>query len=188
MHRLIDEVPKKKMGPSLDLPTLILYLHAPEGLPLRPNSVGGTKQEKRGEKRGKERGVLADSQGLPGRGKPRIPGIRTIVFRAMKTLLSNKNLSRKKEKKKSINSIPRALRRYDLCSWSSHTQLQETAILLGCTPHKLLRKHDKALTFSNTKPQPPLSWDGTGPGPYHPSPTPMTAILKYCMTSMSQLL
>jgi len=88
----------------------------------------------------------------------------------MKTLLSNKNLSRKKERKKSIHSIPLALRRYDLYSWSSHTQLQQTAILLGCTSPKLLCKYDKALTFSNTKPQPPPA-----PGPYHPSPTPMAA-------------
>jgi len=43
-----------------------------------------------------------------------------------------------------ILSLTRALRRYDLCSWSSHTPLQQTAILLGSRAPKLLHKHDKA--------------------------------------------
>ena len=47
-----------------------------------------------------------------------------------------------------ILSLTRALRRYDLCSWPSHTPLQQTAILLGSSPPKLLRKHDKAWTHS----------------------------------------
>jgi len=33
-----------------------------------------------------------------------------------------------------ILSLTRALRRYDLYSWSSHTPLQQTAILLGSSP------------------------------------------------------
>ena len=37
-----------------------------------------------------------------------------------------------------------------LCSWSSHTPLQQTAILLGSSPPKLLRKHDKAWTHSTS--------------------------------------
>jgi len=45
-----------------------------------------------------------------------------------------------------ILSLTRALRRYNLCSWSSHTPPQQTAILLGSRPPKLLRKHDKAWT------------------------------------------
>jgi len=49
-----------------------------------------------------------------------------------------------------ILSLTRALRRYDLCSWSSHTPLQQTAILLGSIPPKLLRKHDKAWTHSTS--------------------------------------
>jgi len=47
-----------------------------------------------------------------------------------------------------ILSLTRALRRYDLYSWSSHTLLQQTAILLGSSPPKLFRKHDKAWTHS----------------------------------------
>jgi len=70
-----------------------------------------------------------------------------------------------------ILSLTCALRRSDLCSWFLHTPLQQTAILLGSSPPKLLRKHDKAWThststtctqliyslqshFSNTNPQP----------------------------------
>ena len=49
-----------------------------------------------------------------------------------------------------LHGITRALRRYDLCSWSSHTPLQQTAILLGSSPPKLLRKHDKAWTHSTS--------------------------------------
>jgi len=49
-----------------------------------------------------------------------------------------------------ILSLTRALRRYDLCSWSSRTPLQQTAILLGFRPPKLLRKHDKAWTDSTS--------------------------------------
>jgi hypothetical protein len=49
-----------------------------------------------------------------------------------------------------ILTLTRALRRYDLCSWSSHTPLQQTAILLGSSPPKLLRKHDKAWTHSTS--------------------------------------
>jgi len=49
-----------------------------------------------------------------------------------------------------ILSLTRALHRYDLCSWSSHTPLQQTAILLGSRPPKLLRKHDKAWTDSTS--------------------------------------
>jgi len=85
-----------------------------------------------------------------------------------------------------ILSLTRALRRYDLCSWSSHTPLQQTAILLGSNAPKLLRKHEKAwthststtcthnlpthsnLTFPSTNP-PPL------PGPYRPSSPPLPA-------------
>ena len=44
----------------------------------------------------------------------------------------------------------RALRRFDLSSWSSHTPLQQTAILLGSRPPKLLQKHDKAWTDSTS--------------------------------------
>jgi len=71
-----------------------------------------------------------------------------------------------------------ALRRYDLCSWSLHTPLQQTAILLGSSPlnssanttkHGLtlppLHAHNSSthsnLTFTNTNPQPI-------PGPYRP--------------------
>jgi len=43
-----------------------------------------------------------------------------------------------------ILSLTRAVHRSDLCSWSLHTPLQQTAILLGSSPPKLLRKHDKA--------------------------------------------
>jgi len=32
------------------------------------------------------------------------------------------------------HSLTRAFHRYDLCSWSCHTQLEQTAILLGFTP------------------------------------------------------
>ena len=39
-----------------------------------------------------------------------------------------------------ILSFTRALRRFDLCSWSSHTPLQQTAILLGSRPPKLFQK------------------------------------------------
>jgi len=39
-----------------------------------------------------------------------------------------------------ILSPTRALRRKDLCSWSSHTPLQQTAMLLGSSPPKLLCK------------------------------------------------
>jgi len=49
-----------------------------------------------------------------------------------------------------ILSLTRALRRHDLCSWSSHTPLHQTAILLGSSPPKLLRKHDKAWTHSTS--------------------------------------
>jgi len=49
-----------------------------------------------------------------------------------------------------IPSLTRALRRYDLCSWSSHTPFHQTAILLGSSPPKLLRKHDKAWTHSTS--------------------------------------
>jgi len=42
----------------------------------------------------------------------------------------------------------RALRRYDLCSWSSHTPLQQNALLLGSTPPKIFRKFDKAWIHS----------------------------------------
>jgi len=49
-----------------------------------------------------------------------------------------------------IPSLTRALCRYDLCSWSSHTPLQQTAILVGSSPPKLLRKHDKAWTHSTS--------------------------------------
>jgi len=49
-----------------------------------------------------------------------------------------------------ILSLTRALRRYDVCSWSSHAPLQRTAILLGFRPPKLLRKHDKAWTHSTS--------------------------------------
>jgi len=43
-----------------------------------------------------------------------------------------------------IHSLARAFRRHDLCSWSFHTQLQQTAILLGSILRELLRKYDKA--------------------------------------------
>jgi len=49
-----------------------------------------------------------------------------------------------------ILSLARALRRYYLCSWSSHTPLQQTAILLGSSLPELLRKHDKAWTLSTS--------------------------------------
>jgi len=49
-----------------------------------------------------------------------------------------------------IPSLTRALRGYDLCSWSSHTPLQQTAILLGSRPPKLLQKHDKVWTDSTS--------------------------------------
>ena len=49
-----------------------------------------------------------------------------------------------------ILSLTRALRKYDLCSWSSHTPLQQTVILLGSRPPKLLRKHDKTWTDSTS--------------------------------------
>ena len=42
-----------------------------------------------------------------------------------------------------ILSLTRALRRYDLCSWSEHTLLQQTAILLGSGPPELICKHDR---------------------------------------------
>jgi len=88
-----------------------------------------------------------------------------------------------------ILSLTRALCRYDLCSWSSHTPLQQTAILLGSSPPNLRgnssahttkrgltlpppHAHNSSihsnLTFSNTNPQPL-------PGPYHPSPPPLPA-------------
>ena len=68
-------------------------------------------------------------------------------------------------------SFPRALRRYDLCSWSSHTPLQQTAILHGSSPRNSSEnttKHGPTpppthahnssthsnLTFSNTNPGP----------------------------------
>jgi len=40
--------------------------------------------------------------------------------------------------------------RYNLCSGSPHTSLQQTAILLGSDPPKLFRKHDKAWTHSTS--------------------------------------
>jgi len=43
-----------------------------------------------------------------------------------------------------------AFRRYDLCSWSSHTPLHQTAILLGSSPPNLFRKHDKAWAHSTS--------------------------------------
>ena len=43
-----------------------------------------------------------------------------------------------------IQSLTRAPRRVDICSWSSHPELQQTAFLLGSTPPKLLRKYDQA--------------------------------------------
>jgi len=46
-----------------------------------------------------------------------------------------------------ILSLTRALRRYDLCSWSSHTPLHQTTILLGSSPPKLLCNHDKAWIY-----------------------------------------
>ena len=78
-----------------------------------------------------------------------------------------------------------ALFAYDLCSWVSHTPLQQTAILLGPPPlnsfanttnHGLtlppLYSHTSSthfnLTFSNTNPQAP-------PGPYSPSSPPLLA-------------
>jgi len=97
-----------------------------------------------------------------------------------------------------ILSLTRTLRRYDLCSWSSHTLLHQSAILLGPSPPKLLRKHDKVWTtppalhahnssihsilpFSNTNPQPL-------PGPYtlSPPPLPVPSLLIYsvrCITA-----
>ena len=47
-----------------------------------------------------------------------------------------------------ILSLTRALRRFDLCSWSSHTPLQQTGILLGFRSPKILQKHDKTWTDS----------------------------------------
>ena len=73
-----------------------------------------------------------------------------------------------------------ALRRYDLCSWSSHTPLHQTGLLLGSTPPEILRKFDQAWTHSTStictqllysvqsrflKHQPPAS-----PGPVSPLP------------------
>ena len=72
-----------------------------------------------------------------------------------------------------------------LCSWSSHTPLQQTTILLGSAPPKLLcktTKHGFTLlplcvynssshfnpTFSNNNLQPL-------PGPYRPSASPLPA-------------
>jgi len=49
-----------------------------------------------------------------------------------------------------ILSLTRAVRRSDLCSWSLHTPLQQTAILLGSSPPKLLCKHEKAWTHSTS--------------------------------------
>jgi len=49
-----------------------------------------------------------------------------------------------------ILNFTRALHRFDLCSWSSHTPLQQTAILLGSRPPKLLQKHDKTWTDSTS--------------------------------------
>jgi len=49
-----------------------------------------------------------------------------------------------------VLSLTRALRRYDLCTWSSHTPLQQTSFLLGSRPPKLLLKHDKAWTDSTS--------------------------------------
>jgi len=49
-----------------------------------------------------------------------------------------------------ILSLTRTLRGYDLSSWSSHTSHQQTAVLLGSSPPKLLRKHDKAWTHSTS--------------------------------------
>jgi len=93
------------------------------------------------------------------------------------------------------SALGRYLGRYDLCSSSSHIPLQQTAILLGSSPPKLLCKHDKAwtdctcarstqltapaldahnssthsnLTSPDTNPQPL-------PDPHSPSPPPLPA-------------
>jgi len=49
-----------------------------------------------------------------------------------------------------ILSLTRALRRYDLCSWSLYTPLQQTVIFLGSSPPKFFRKHEKAWTHSTS--------------------------------------
>jgi len=69
-----------------------------------------------------------------------------------------------------ILSLTRSLR-YDLCSWSSHTPLQQTTTKHGLTlppPHAHNSSTHSNLTFANTNPQPLL-------GPYRLSPPPLPA-------------
>ena len=77
-----------------------------------------------------------------------------------------------------ILSLTRALRRFDLCSWSSHTPLQQTAVLLGSRPPKLLPKLTLpplyALNSStHFNPTFPSTYPQALPGPYRPSFPPL---------------